>query len=174
MSVTQIVFVALGAAAGYLLGKHQDATAGQQRGAPRALFMGIGGGVLALALAISMLGGAAPPEWEAEVVQVRTSTELNRLVAENGGTVLVDFYADWCMPCRRMAPHVNEIARMGEAVVAVIDVDESPALAEKYQVISVPMLAVFRDGALESRMFGYHSLSELRGLVAAPPADSEA
>jgi len=165
MTITQIVFVALGGALGYMLGKHQEATAAKERSSSRPLFTGIGGGVIAFAIAVAVLEDSQPPEWTAEIIEVRTSTDLNRVIEEHRGAVLVDFYADWCMPCRRMAPHVNELARSGEAVVAVVDVDENPVLAEKHQAFTLPMVAVFRDGQLVRREYGYHSLAELHDMV---------
>ena len=69
--------------------------------------------------------------------------------------VLLDFYADWCGPCRMVAPVIEEIAREHpEYVVGKINVDESPELAQKYGVFSIPTLAVVKDGRIAGRMTG--------------------
>ena len=68
---------------------------------------------------------------------------------------LLDFYADWCGPCRMVAPIIEEIAREHpEYVVGKINVDESPELAQKYGVFSIPTLAVVKDGRIAGRMTG--------------------
>ena len=69
--------------------------------------------------------------------------------------VLLDFYADWCGPCRMVAPVVEEIAlEHPEYVVGKINVDESPELAQKYGVFSIPTLAVMKEGRVAGRMTG--------------------
>ena len=69
--------------------------------------------------------------------------------------VLLDFYADWCGPCRMVAPVVEEIAlEHPEYVVGKINVDESPELAQKYGVFSIPTLAVVKGGLVAGRMTG--------------------
>ena len=68
---------------------------------------------------------------------------------------LLDFYADWCGPCRMVAPIIEEIAREHpEYVVGKIHVDENPELAQKYGVFSIPTLAVVKDGRIAGRMTG--------------------
>ena len=69
--------------------------------------------------------------------------------------ILLDFYADWCGPCRMVAPVIEEIAREHpEYVVGKINVDESPELAQKYGVFSIPTLAVVKEGRIAGRMTG--------------------
>ena len=68
---------------------------------------------------------------------------------------LLDFYADWCGPCRMVAPIIEEIAREHpEYVVGKINVDESPELAQRYGVFSIPTLAVVKGGRIAGRMTG--------------------
>ena len=70
--------------------------------------------------------------------------------------VLLDFYADWCGPCRMVGPVVSEIAdERSDVKVGKVNVDEQPELAAKFQVTSIPMLAVLKDGNLESKAVGY-------------------
>ena len=83
------------------------------------------------------------------------------------GTALVDFYADWCGPCKMVSPIVDEIAdECTDITVGKVNVDESNTLAVQYNVASIPTLIVFKDGKEHTRMVGYRSeediLSELK------------
>ena len=76
-------------------------------------------------------------------------------VLKSEGTVLVDFYADWCGPCKMMSPVIDTIAEENEAVkVGKINVDENPDLAEKYNVMSIPTIMVFKAGNLAKTFVG--------------------
>ena len=71
------------------------------------------------------------------------------------GTTLVDFYADWCGPCRMVSPIVDEIAEEHPNItVGKVNVDDEAALAVKYGIISIPTLLVFKDGAETARIVG--------------------
>ncbi len=84
-------------------------------------------------------------------------------VAETAkGTALVDFYADWCGPCKMIAPIVEEIAaQRTDITVGKVNVDESGELAMKYGVVSIPTLVVLKDGAETARIVGYRSKEEI-------------
>ena len=71
------------------------------------------------------------------------------------GTALVDFYADWCGPCRMVSPIVDEIAEeRSDITVGKVNVDDESALAMKYGVMSIPTLIVFQDGQEKTRIVG--------------------
>lgn len=77
--------------------------------------------------------------------------------AIKSGVVLVDFWASWCGPCKMMAPNVEQIATeyQGKAIVGKVNVDEYPELCERYGIMSIPTILVFKDGELKERLVGY-------------------
>ena len=77
--------------------------------------------------------------------------------------IVVDFSAEWCMPCRKLAPILEELAGdyTGRAVVAHIDVDKEPSLARQYRVMSVPTLLFFKNGKVVSTSIGLVSKKTL-------------
>jgi thioredoxin 1 len=88
-----------------------------------------------------------------EPVHVESEAHFEELTAENS-VVLVDFYADWCGPCKMLAPVVEEIAAETDAAVVKIDIDELEGLARQYQVRGVPTLCLFVDGEIQDRTVG--------------------
>jgi thioredoxin 1 len=79
--------------------------------------------------------------------------------------VLVDFYADWCGPCRMMEPAVEAVAADTDAAVLKVDVDRFQALASEYGVQGIPTLLVFADGEPADRMVGAQTEDALREAV---------
>ncbi|MBP5489349.1 MAG: thioredoxin [Lachnospiraceae bacterium] len=80
--------------------------------------------------------------------------------------VLVDFWASWCGPCRMMAPIVEEIAaEHAELAVAKVNVDDEPELAQKYKVMNIPTLLLFRGGDIVKRQIGAVSKSRLEEML---------
>ena len=99
-----------------------------------------------------------------EPVHVTGPDHLDELVAD-GGVVLVDFYADWCGPCKMLEPVVERIAAETAATVAKVDVDSQQGLASRYQVQGVPTLYLFAGGEQVERLVGARDESTLRSLV---------
>lgn len=88
------------------------------------------------------------------------------LVLNAKGRVLVDFYADWCGPCRRLAPVLEELAtEMPEATIVKVNVDHSPRLAAAYRVNAIPNVKVFLNGEVIEDEVGLLSKGQLRGLL---------
>lgn len=83
------------------------------------------------------------------------------------GIVLVDFYADWCGPCRMLAPVVDELAKemQDKITVAKVDTDQSVNVAAKYEVTSIPTLILFKKGQIVKRVVGLKDLDALRKMV---------
>lgn len=86
-----------------------------------------------------------------------------REILQSAQPALVDFYADWCGPCRAIAPIVEEIAHelAGRLKVAKLDVDQNQELALQYGVQSIPTLILFKNGKEVERLIGYMSKSKL-------------
>ena len=101
----------------------------------------------------------------AEPIQLSEPDDFDRLVAEHD-VVLVDFYADWCGPCRMMEPAVEAVAADTDAAVVKVDVDVHQALAAEYSVQGIPTLLVFADGELVDRMVGAQSEDALTDAIA--------
>jgi len=83
------------------------------------------------------------------------------------GVVLVDFYADWCGPCKMMAPVVERLASefAGRATIAKVDVDANPHLAARFQVMGIPTFALFKDGRLLRRIVGAVGYQALKAAI---------
>jgi thioredoxin 1 len=99
-----------------------------------------------------------------EPVHVTGPDHLDELVAD-GGVVLVDFYADWCGPCKMLEPVVERLAAETAATVAKVDVDSQQGLASRYQVQGVPTLYLFAGGEQVERLVGARDESTLRSLI---------
>ena len=81
-------------------------------------------------------------------------------------TVLLDFYADWCGPCRMVAPTVEEIAEENEHLtVGKINVDEQMELAIRFKVTSIPLLVVMKDGQVVKQALGARSKDQILALI---------
>ena len=80
--------------------------------------------------------------------------------------VLLAFYADWCGPCRMVAPILEEIAReRSDIKVGKINVDEQPELAARFQVMSIPMLVVLKDGRISEKAMGARPKAQILAML---------
>jgi thioredoxin 1 len=86
-------------------------------------------------------------------------------LAATHGLVMVDFWAAWCGPCRAIAPVLDELAMEGRVVLLKVNVDESPALAARYGIRSIPRLLFFKAGTLVDRVLGAAPKTVLQGIV---------
>lgn len=85
----------------------------------------------------------------------------------SSGVTLVDFYADWCGPCRMIAPIVEELSSEldGKAKIAKLDIESAQKVTSNYGVTSIPTLVLFKDGKEVDRVVGVKGKEELKGLV---------
>ncbi|MDD7642702.1 MAG: thioredoxin [bacterium] len=100
------------------------------------------------------------------VIQV-TEDNFDEVVMKSGKPVLLDFYADWCGPCKMMSPTVEAIAEKyaDRYVVGKVNVDEQPGLALRYQVMSIPMLVTMNLGMFAAKSIGVVSEAEVLELL---------
>jgi thioredoxin 2 len=93
---------------------------------------------------------------------------FDRVIASTTVPVLVDFYADWCGPCKMMAPAVDQLAResAGRALVAKLDTEAAQHTAQRFDIRGIPTVIVFRNGAESLRKTGAMPLGALRNLLA--------
>ena len=93
--------------------------------------------------------------------------DSNNFISEiSEGITLVDFYADWCGPCKMIAPIVEEIAaERSDITVGKVNVDNDAEIAIKYGVASIPTLIVFKDGKPVSTMVGYRMKDDILAML---------
>ena len=100
-----------------------------------------------------------------EVLKVNDNT-FEQEVLKSNIPVLVDFYADWCGPCKMLSPTVDEVAQENDDVKVVkVNVDESQDTAIKYQVMSIPTLVVIKNGNEVNRSVGLIDKSEILNMI---------
>lgn len=99
------------------------------------------------------------------VITIRKENFVSE-VLNSDRPVLLYFYADWCGPCRMVSPIVSEIAdERSDIKVGKINVDEQPELAAQFQVMSIPMLAVMKNGKLENQVIGYRPKEQIEAML---------
>lgn len=83
------------------------------------------------------------------------------------GLALVDFYAPWCGPCKLMAPHIDELAKemRGRARVFKVNVDKEPELGNRFNVMSIPTIMLFKDGKVVDQIIGSQSKEKLKKMI---------
>lgn len=96
-----------------------------------------------------------------------TDADFTQEVLQSDFPVLVDFYADWCGPCKMMAPIVKELAEQysGKIKVGKINVDENPETSAKYKVMSIPTFLFFQNGEKKESVVGAVSKNDLQNAI---------
>ena len=89
------------------------------------------------------------------MVNIFNEENFEKEVEKSEGVVIVDFYADWCEPCKMMSPIIDEIAEENSDIkVGKVNCDEEPNLAIKFDVMSIPTILIFKNGKLEKTFIG--------------------
>ena len=114
---------------------------------------------LMVTAAVILNAGAADKKAATEPLHIKSSQQFTKQVLKADGPVLVDFYADWCGPCKKLAPALVELAKeqTGTVKVVKVNVDDNPKLAETYGVKGIPHVALFRDGKVVDTQVGIRS-----------------
>ena len=96
-----------------------------------------------------------------------TDENFNEEVLSSNLPVLVDFYADWCGPCKMLAPVIETLAGEyeGKAKIGKLNVDDSPETAQKYGIMSIPTLLYFKNGELVNKSIGVVAKSEIEQVL---------
>lgn len=99
--------------------------------------------------------------------KVKTVTDADFGESVKRGLVLVDFWAEWCAPCRRIAPLVEQLAEEynGRLTVAKMNVDENPSTPPTYMIRGIPTLLLFKDGDLKETVVGLTDKAELARMI---------
>ena len=92
---------------------------------------------------------------------------FDTFISQSDKPVLVDFWATWCGPCRMLSPVVDEVSREheNELTVGKVNVDDCPELAQKFGVMSIPTLILFKDGQPVDKRIGYMPKNELEQML---------
>jgi len=156
-----ISVLAIGAALGGALGYYGKCSTGAcpltstpQRGAVYGLVLAA---LFVLPNVMSRARDVVPEN--SSVVRVKTVADFEQQVIRAGQPVLVDFYSPTCPPCRKLGPTIEKLADQykDQAVVAKVNVDDIPELAQKYVISSIPAVILFSNGQEARRIIGYNS-----------------
>jgi len=89
------------------------------------------------------------------VINIGSTEAFDKIISESDKPVLVDFWAEWCGPCKILSPRVDEAAgEMDDVTVAKVNVDEQEDLAARYKVMQIPTLLLFKNGEVASKSVG--------------------
>lgn len=95
-----------------------------------------------------------------------TDENFDEVVSGADKPVLIDFYADWCGPCQMLAPIISDIAEThDEIIVGKVNVDENPMLSAKFGIVSIPMIAVIKNGEVTAQKVGYCDKATIEGIL---------
>ncbi|MBE6578387.1 MAG: thioredoxin [Ruminococcaceae bacterium] len=96
----------------------------------------------------------------------KLTSEQFEIARKEEGLILLDFYADWCGPCRMVAPVVEEVAQLrGDVLVGKINVDDEEALAREFGIVSIPTLIVLKNGKIHKQAVGVRSKEQILELL---------
>jgi len=129
------------------------------------------GALIGVMMAHSLAGRTSTPAVSgpppANLREVASEEEFNRMLGEARGTVLVDFFATWCGPCKRMMPELHSVAaqKAGDLTVLKVDIDKMPQLAQRYGVQGVPTLLVMEKSEIRHKAVGFRTAEQINALI---------
>jgi thioredoxin 1 len=102
-----------------------------------------------------------------EKIQTLTDSNFDQSVIKSAHPVLVDFWAEWCGPCRRLAPTVDELATDydGRIVVGKLNVDDNPGVASRFMIRGIPTLLLFKGGQVVEQVVGLADKDSLKRII---------
>lgn len=99
-------------------------------------------------------------------VEIVNESNFRAAVEESSGPVLVDFYAEWCGPCKMLHPQLEKLAENRKDItVAAVNVDENNNLAERFNISNVPCMLLFKHGEVAKTILGYRTSDQLEALI---------
>lgn len=94
--------------------------------------------------------------------RIKTREAFDKLTAVKDKTVLIDFYADWCGPCKMISPVIESIeAERADVLVGKVNVDELMSLAQEFRIVSIPTVLIYKQGELADKIIGFVSREEI-------------
>jgi len=102
-----------------------------------------------------------------EKIQTLTDTNFEQSVIKASQIVLVDFWAEWCSPCRRLAPTIEELATDydGRMVIGKLNVDENPVTQSRFSIMGIPTVLIFKGGEIVEQIVGLTDKNSLKKLI---------
>ena len=120
-----------------------------------------------LACLVLALPAFAAPQKADAISGISSEKVLDIVKANKGKLVFINFFATWCGPCKMLAPTLDEVAAetAGKAAVYKLDIDQSPDIAQKYGVMSVPTLMVFENGQVKNQAVGVQPKQNILSMI---------
>ena len=98
-------------------------------------------------------------------MEIVKSEDFENKVLKNEKTILVDFFATWCGPCKMLSPILEQVAQETDAEIVKVDIDESMDLARKFGIMSVPTMILFKNGEEIDRATGLRQKSQILSMI---------
>jgi len=97
------------------------------------------------------------------LINLGSESEFTNIV--KSGVTLVDFYADWCGPCKMLAPVLEELAQEVDVTILKVNVDQNPNIAQQYGIMSIPAIHLFKDGEVVTQKVGFQTKEMLKKFI---------